>query len=118
VRAPLAQAVWLCLFAGAGETRHAMARDGDDWTLTLPGDHAGVRYGYRAAGEWAPERGLWFDPAKLLVDPHAVELDRRFAYDPALSPLAWTRRRWCRKQWCPAPCRWCRRPRPSSRRAA
>ncbi|GHC95247.1 glycogen debranching protein GlgX [Novosphingobium pokkalii] len=85
VRAPLAQAVWLCLFAGAGETRHAMARDGDDWTLTLPGDHAGVRYGYRAAGEWAPERGLWFDPAKLLVDPHAVALDRRFAYDPALS---------------------------------
>jgi hypothetical protein len=36
-------------------------------------------------GPWAPERGLWFDPAKLLVDPHAVELDRRFAYDPALS---------------------------------
>ena len=26
-----------------------------------------------------------FDPAKLLVDPHAVELDQRFAYDPALS---------------------------------
>jgi hypothetical protein len=58
---------------------------GDDWTLTLPGDHGGARYGYRAAGRWAPERGLWFDPAKLLVDPHAVELDRRFAYDPALS---------------------------------
>lgn len=85
VRSPLAEAVSLCLFDGAGETRHAMARAGDDWTLTLPGDHAGARYGYRAAGAWAPERGLWFDPAKLLVDPHAVELDRRFAYDPALS---------------------------------
>ncbi|NMN03580.1 MULTISPECIES: glycogen debranching protein GlgX [unclassified Novosphingobium] len=87
VRAPLAEAVWLCLFDGAAETRHAMVRDGDDWTLTLPGSQAGVRYGYRAGGEWAPERGLWFDPAKLLVDPYAVELDQRFAYEPALSAL-------------------------------
>ena len=43
------------------------------------------RYGYRAQGEWAPERGLWFDAAKLLVDPYAVELDRRFAWDPRLA---------------------------------
>lgn len=85
VRAPMAQAVWLCLFDGERETRHAMVREGDDWTLTLPGNHGGARYGYRAQGEWAPERGLWFDPAKLLVDPCAVELDRRFAYDPALA---------------------------------
>ncbi|WP_022677373.1 glycogen debranching protein GlgX [Novosphingobium sp. B-7] len=86
VRAPLADAVWLCLFDAQGaETRHAMVRAGDDWTLTLAGNHAGTRYGYRADGEWAPERGLWFDPAKLLVDPHAVELDQRFVYDPALS---------------------------------
>lgn len=88
VRAPLADAVWLCLFDAQGaETRHAMVRAGDDWTLTLAGNHAGTRYGYRADGEWAPERGLWFDPAKLLVDPHAVELDQRFVYDPALSAL-------------------------------
>jgi len=85
VRAPLAQAVWLCLFDGETETRHAMAREGEDWTLTLPGAHAGARYGYRADGTWAPEQGLWFDAAKLLVDPYAIELDRRFAYDPALS---------------------------------
>ncbi|PTR12851.1 MULTISPECIES: glycogen debranching protein GlgX [unclassified Novosphingobium] len=86
VRAPLADAVWLCLFdARDAETRHAMVREGDDWALTLPGDHAGARYGYRADGAWAPERGLWFDPAKQLVDPYAVELDQRFVYDPALS---------------------------------
>lgn len=86
VRAPLADAVWLCLFDAHGaETRHAMVRHGHDWALTLPGDHAGARYGYRADGASAPERGLWFDPAKLLVDPHAVELDQRFVYDPALS---------------------------------
>ena len=85
VRAPRAEAVWLCLFDGWGERRIAMERSGDDWIADLPGDLAGMAYGYRAAGEWAPDRGLWFDPAKLLVDPHAVELDRPFRYDPRLS---------------------------------
>ena len=45
----------------------------------------GARYGLRADGPWAPERGLWFDPEKLLVDPYAVELDRRFVYDDRLA---------------------------------
>lgn len=84
VRAPRARAVWLCLFDGDQERRVAMDRSGDDWLAELAGDHAGARYGYRAEGDWAPERGLWFDPAKLLVDPHAVELDRRFVQDPQL----------------------------------
>ncbi len=48
-----------------------MARDGDIWRGAVSGVGAGQRYGYRVEGEWAPERGLWFDPAKLLVDPHA-----------------------------------------------
>ena len=86
VRAPLADQVWLCLFDAAdGEARHAMERDGEEWRLELAGDLTGHRYGYRAAGEWAPERGLWFDPAKLLVDPYACELDRRFVQDRALA---------------------------------
>ena len=85
IRSPRATALWLCLFEGEAETRHAMARTGDDWTVDLPGNMAGARYGYRADGEWAPAHGLWFDPAKLLVDPYAVELDRRFAFDPALA---------------------------------
>jgi glycogen operon protein len=45
----------------------------------------GSRYGYRAEGDYAPDRGLWFDPAKLLVDPYAIELDRPFVYDPGLA---------------------------------
>jgi glycogen debranching enzyme len=81
VRSPLASALWLCL----GERRIAMQRDGDDWLASLPGDCSGQPYGYRAAGEWRPEDGLWFDPAKLLVDPHAVELDRRFVQHPDLA---------------------------------
>jgi glycogen debranching enzyme len=85
VRSPLASALWLCLFDGDREQRFAMHRIGDDWLAELPRDLSGTGYGYRAEGEWAPERGLWFDPAKLLVDPHALELDRRFVQDPRLS---------------------------------
>jgi glycogen operon protein len=79
VRAPDASALWLCLFDGDAETRHAMTRDRESWTCALPDDLTGTRYGYRAEGEWAPEDGLWFDPTKLLVDPYALELDRRFS---------------------------------------
>jgi glycogen operon protein len=85
VRSPRAKAVWLCLFDEQGERCLPMARDGDTWVLALPGDRAGAAYGFRADGDWAPEAGLWFDPAKLLVDPHAVTLDRAFVQDPALA---------------------------------
>lgn len=88
VRAPRADALMLCLFDKDGkETRHDMARDedGEHWVLELPEDMTGQLYGYRARGEWAPEKGLWFDEAKLLVDPHATQLDRRFKADKALT---------------------------------
>jgi glycogen operon protein len=85
VRAPAASAVTLCLFDGATERREPMHRTNDDWTIDLPGDLTGARYGYRADGEWAPDRQLFFDPAKLLADPYATEFDRRFAWDPRLA---------------------------------
>ena len=84
VRSPLAGAVELCLFDGGAETRVAMHRAGPDWVAELPGELDGTRYGYRAHGDWAPATGRWFDPAKLLVDPHALELDRRYVQDPRL----------------------------------
>lgn len=80
-----AGAIDLCLFDGDAETRIAMARDGDAWSVVVPGLAAGARYGYRADGPWAPERGLKFDPAKLLVDPHALALDRPFAWHGELA---------------------------------
>jgi glycogen operon protein len=80
VRAPRAAGVDLCL----GDETIPMARDGDVWRVAVPRDLTGVAYGYRAHGEWAQERGLWFDPAKILVDPYAVTLDRRFVWDEAL----------------------------------
>ena len=70
-----ADAVWLCLFDGEVETRLPMQGEGDRFTLDLPGVVQGARYGYRTA----------HDPAKLLVDPYAVALDRRFEHDPRLA---------------------------------
>ncbi|HWC63852.1 MAG TPA: hypothetical protein VG501_09535, partial [Rhizomicrobium sp.] len=94
VQARRAQALELCLFDGAEETRFAMERQGGDgqredrqggiFSLTLP-VAPGQKYGIRAYGAWAPERGLFFDPSKLLVDPYATQLDRRFVYDDRLS---------------------------------
>ena len=84
VRSPQATALWLCLLDQVVERRVAMTRCGDDWVVELAGNLAGTTYGFRAEGSWAPEQGLWFDPAKLLVDPHATELDRPFLQDPAL----------------------------------
>lgn len=85
VRAPLAEGVELCLFAGEAETRRPMARQGEVWALELPGDLSGAGYGYRAHGRHNPAQNLWFDPAKLLVDPYARELDRRFIQHPRLA---------------------------------
>jgi glycogen operon protein len=77
VRAPTATAVTLCLFDGDAERRVAMTQVGEQWRAEVPRAGPGQRYGYRATGP-----GL--DPAKLLVDPYAIALDRAFAYDPRL----------------------------------
>ncbi len=37
----------------------------------LPGIMPGQRYGFRVHGPWNPAEGLWFNPAKLLLDPYA-----------------------------------------------
>ncbi|MCB1444802.1 MAG: glycogen debranching protein GlgX [Rhizobiaceae bacterium] len=84
-----ASKIELCLFAERGG--HEIGRlpmerhDGHVWHIEAKGAQPGMRYGYRAHGVYAPERGLWFDPSKLLVDPYAVELDRPFAFSPDLS---------------------------------
>lgn len=78
----------LCLFDATGEKETArlpMTRDENDiHRLTVAEADPGARYGYRADGIYAPEHGLWFDPAKLLLDPYATEIDRPFRHDAAL----------------------------------
>lgn len=79
IRAPRASAVWLCLFNDTGhETQVGMLRAGGDWCVAAPA-REGTRYGFRAEGP------PLHDPAKLLVDPYAIELDRAFVYDARLS---------------------------------
>ncbi|OJW75859.1 MAG: glycogen debranching enzyme GlgX [Sphingomonadales bacterium 63-6] len=86
VRSPKAEGMCLCLFEHGRERQVPMHRQDDGWWLAeLPEDLTGAHYGYRASGEWAPEKGLWFDHAKLLVDPYALELDRRFTQHPSLA---------------------------------
>jgi glycogen operon protein len=87
VRAADAEAVDLCLFDAHGrEERVAMRRvENGAWRIAMAGLADGARYGFRASGRYAPEKGLWFDPAKLLVDPLAIEIDKPFRYDAALA---------------------------------
>lgn len=73
VWAPDAIRVELCL----------INEDGSYWSFDLPSFSKGIyfgflpevghgqQYGYRVHGEWAPERGMRFNPAKLLIDPYA-----------------------------------------------
>ena len=67
--------VTVCLYDGDAERQIAMEATGVGvWAVCVDGVRPGQRYGYRCAS----------DPAKLLVDPYAVELDRPFVYDPIL----------------------------------
>jgi glycogen operon protein len=55
------------------------------WCGFVAGVSPGQRYGLRADGPDDPAAGHRFDPAKLLVDPYAVALDRPFVLHPELS---------------------------------
>ena len=50
----------------------------------IAGIGAGTKYGLRADGPYDPDRGLHFDPHKLLVDPYAKRLDRVYVRSPRL----------------------------------
>ncbi|MBT1165921.1 glycogen debranching protein GlgX [Bifidobacterium simiarum] len=45
------------------------------WYVHLPRAWDGMRYGYRAAGAWDPQRGVQFNPYKILLDPYAKGVD-------------------------------------------
>jgi glycogen operon protein len=84
-----AERVWVCLVDPVTDTetdRIPLTRGaGGIHAATVSGVAPGARYGLRADGPYAPAEGLRFDPGKLLVDPHAVALDRPFRWDPRLA---------------------------------
>ena len=95
VWAPEGNAAWVCLFDDAGEeTRHRLTeRSLGIWHGAVPGVAVGTRYGYRVAGPWAPEQGLRFNPAKLLLDPYARAISGELDPVPAVFGYDARRRR-------------------------
>jgi glycogen operon protein len=85
VFSPDATGVEVCLFTEDDEeTRHRLTeRTLGTWHGTLPGVAPGQRYGFRVDGPWAPARGLYFNPAKLLLDPYARAVTGTVSYEDA-----------------------------------
>jgi isoamylase len=46
-------------------------RTGSYWHVFVPDAHPGQIYAYRVTGPFDPQRGLRFDPSRLLIDPYA-----------------------------------------------
>ncbi|RWC46510.1 glycogen debranching protein GlgX [Mesorhizobium sp.] len=84
-----ASRLWVSIFDEQGNReidRLELRPEGEGvHALFVAGLAAGTRYGFRADGDYAPEKGPWFDPDKLLVDPYAVEIDRPYVYDIRLA---------------------------------
>jgi glycogen operon protein len=95
-----ASGVDLCLFErpdAARESVRLQMRERTDfvWRVYLPDVCPGQLYGYRVHGEYAPERGHRFNPAKLLLDPYAKAISGTIGWSDALwrSPGGTTGRR-------------------------
>jgi glycogen operon protein len=77
-----------CLFDAEGAREVARialpGRSGDVWHGHIADVAAGARYGLRAHGPFAPHDGHRFNPAKLLLDPYAVAIDRPFRLHPSM----------------------------------
>ena len=74
-----ATAVELCLFDGPNTSpasAQTILRERTDlvWHGYVPNLGPGQLYGYRVHGAYAPDQGLRFSPAKLLIDPYARAL--------------------------------------------
>jgi glycogen operon protein len=80
--------VELCLFDESGrETRLDLPETTAlCWHGYLPDVRPGQLYGYRVHGPWAPERGLWCNPAKLLLDPYAKAIEGPWNWNEAVFP--------------------------------
>jgi isoamylase len=80
-----ADAVELCLFDDDGNERRVEVLDQTafQWHVYLPGVGPGQRYGYRVQGPYEPQRGLRFNPNKLLIDPYAKAIDGSVDWDAA-----------------------------------
>ena len=51
------------------------------WHVFVPDLRPGQVYAYRAHGPFDPDRGLWFDPEKVLLDPYGLAVAVPKTYD-------------------------------------
>ena len=83
----VAERVELCFFdSERNQTGSSFLPECDDgvWHGFAAGCGVGQRYGYRVHGPWNPEQGLRCNPAKLLLDPYAREIDGEFVWADAV----------------------------------
>jgi isoamylase len=88
-----ATAVELCLFDyvhGAVETaKIPMVERADEvWHVFVPEARPGQYYGFRVHGPWEPDRGLRFNPAKVLMDPYAKAVSGEVQWKPEMFSYA------------------------------
>ncbi|MFN8388978.1 MAG: glycogen debranching protein GlgX [Bdellovibrionota bacterium] len=84
-----ATSVTLCLFANRSaraEEKQIPLRRGEHhvWSVRVPEVHPGQLYGYRVDGPWQPADGLYFNAAKVLLDPYARAVARNAEQNEAL----------------------------------
>lgn len=80
-----ADRVELCLFDSIRSFQESMRINITEysngvWHVYIPGIKPGQLYGYRVYGPYAPEKGLRFNPSKVLVDPYARLVVRTSAW--------------------------------------
>ncbi len=79
--------VELCLYDNDGtETNRikVVERTHNSWHVYIPGLRPGQQYGYRVHGPYEPDKGLRFNPNKLLIDPYAKALNGTGKWNNAL----------------------------------
>jgi len=87
----IAERVELCFFDDErNQTQSSFLPECSDgvWHGFVAGCGVGQKYGYRVHGPWNPEQGLRCNPAKLLLDPYAREIDGEFVWNDAVFDFA------------------------------
>lgn len=84
-----AEMVEICFFDKSQDTQESRRvrmreRTNGIWHIYLPDVTPGQLYGYRVYGPYEPEKGLRFNPNKLLLDPYAKAIGREITWDDSL----------------------------------
>ncbi|MGH9614133.1 MAG: glycogen debranching protein, partial [Bryobacteraceae bacterium] len=89
-----AERVELCLFTEPAQGQQAVQSEcialteqtAYVWHCYIPGIQPGQLYGYRVHGPYEPDKGLRFNPAKLLIDPYARAIAGKVDWNSRVFP--------------------------------